>query len=805
MASQPTVQVTVPAGALPQRKRRQRRGGQNVQQRHPQQVQVTQATGRQRRRNRRWRRAGRQTVRTGGRGARRIIQRLGLQGPRPNIRQRITTTLGTIGPNAGRTVELEGSFPLNPALAKEKSGQNNLGPLQVLASQYQQWRVRGVPVLFTPLVGSSAVSGTAFRVSLNTQTTPGSNAWSALGARHHLDFSPGQNKRWRLPNKMLSGPRETWWLTNTNEDATQCLGPSIEIHSYGKTTSTYQNSDWTGDLFLVELTATWEFANYNSQPGLAQLEKTQGSGAGVKVHGEEGKPLTVEVPSTHTSFGALNASYTPLNGGTLSETIWQMADTGAALAAAAVPPPWGWLITGGWWFVRKILTNTSNAPASTVGQNNGSIYFHVYPTYTDAQNEKPAIATGTTVATLSGELELTQISTPNVGPTTSAYSRSIAPDPTPVVGDAFTLVGSVTNNATMQNVSFTPFPTFIWPFVVGEPQQAFYHFYITDGTNVFPTQACAAVTASALFQSRTVQLPTAATGLQLKFGAVVIGDVVAGLTSRNSSTFATVSLVRATLGTAANFPVSAPAEGNSDLLRSIVSSSSVNAYPEMRWARYNPPANGTTARSEFSAGNYYLLWNLGTLSNVTTFGNLTYKTTQANFPDLGNLDWTHETTQILGRDNVLGTQALRLIWGVQVGTNRQLDLTRGLYDSSDESESELEISSDTDYDTDTDWENRESGDEVDGFKASFHFSYEKFKDAPTFEIRGGLIAHLESLGFGREQAELRSLRMLPSEVSRYFRATYHDLLIDGVPPVTAKHEAYEKTQKHFGLSRGHAE
>lgn len=801
MASQPTVQVTVPAGPQPQRKRRQRRRGQNQQQQQQQNQPPPQ--NRRGRRSRRWRRVGRQPVLAGGRGARRVIQRLGLQGPRPNIRQRITTTLGTIGPNAGRTVELEGSFPLNPALAKEKSGQNNLGPLQVLASQYQQWRVRGVSVLFTPLVGSSAVSGTALRVSLNTQTTPGSNTWSALGARHHLDFSPGQNKRWRLPNKMLSGPRETWWLTNTNEDATQCLGPSIEIHSYGKTTSTYQNSDWTGDLFLVELTATWEFANYNSQPGLAQLEKTQGSGSGVKVHGEEGKPLTVEVPATHSTFGALNSSYTPLNGGTLSETIWQMADTGAALAAAAVPPPWGWLITGGWWFVRKVLTNSSNAPASTVGQNNGSIYFHVYPTYTDAQNEKPAIATGTTVATLSGQLELSQISTPNVGPTTSAYSRSIAPEPTPAVGDAFTLVMSATNNATMQNVSFTPLPTFIWPFVVGEPSQAFYHFYISEGTSVYPIQACASVTASALFQNRPIQLPTSATGLQLKFGAVVVGDVVAGLTSKNSQTFATVTLVRALINTGANYPVSAPSEGDSDLLKSQVVANTTNAYPQMSWARYNPPSAGTTIRSEFSQGSYYLVWNFGNLTDLATFGNLTFKTTQANFPELSSLDWTHETTQLLGRDNVLGTQAMRLIWGVQQSESRHLDLTRGLYQE-EESDYELEIS-DTDYDTDTDWENRESGDEVDGFTASFHLSFEKKKDASTFEIRSGLIAHLETLGFGREQAELRSLRMLPSEVSRYYRATYNDLLVDGVSPVTAKHDAFEKTHKHFSSGRGHAE
>ena len=69
----------------------------------------------------------------------------------------------------------------------------------------------------------------------------------------------------------MSGPCETWWKTNTAEDPSLSLGPALEVHTIGKTMSTYKNEVFSSGLFLLEITGHWEFANYAASPALATL------------------------------------------------------------------------------------------------------------------------------------------------------------------------------------------------------------------------------------------------------------------------------------------------------------------------------------------------------------------------------------------------------------------------------------------------------------------------------------------------------------------------------------------------------
>ncbi|AVX29485.1 capsid protein [Marmot astrovirus 1] len=384
--------------------------------------------------------------RTARNAAKAEVHRLGLSGPKVAVSQTVTATLGTIGANQGDKVELELASLLNPALVKEQSGSNAFGPVQALAAQFGLWRCSQAHLSFTPLVGSSAVSGTAVRASLNLTSTPGSTSWSGLGARVHKDVMVGQHATFHLARKQLNGPRETWWLTNTNDDKTQSLGPTIEVHSLGKTTSTYQNTDYTGSLFLVELRATWEFSNYLTQPALATLVKEEAPAGTVTVDAATpGNPVTITVndPGTAARLSRVAPATRARAAGDVGETILQVVDTSVSVASGVLPPPFGWLLAGGWWFVKRLAGV----------QRAGTASFYVYASAEDAAANRPCIADGTSnEVTLPGVVHFNQINTPNTGVSTApavSLMRTTTDPPQP--GTSFSLWANVTQPAIRSN------------------------------------------------------------------------------------------------------------------------------------------------------------------------------------------------------------------------------------------------------------------------------------------------------------------------------------------------------------------
>lgn len=333
------------------------------------------------------------------------------------FRQRITATLGTVGANQGEQIEIEASVLINPALMKETTGSNVYGPLQMYASNYSLWRVRDMVIKLTPLVGGSAVSGTAVRTSLNLSGQPGSPSWSALGARFHRDTNPGRPLTMRIPGNKILGPKEGWFLCNTKNDPQMCTGGSIEIHTYGKTMSTYQNDPFKGPLFLAELSATWEFKNYNPEPGMANLVrmKTQEEPQNIKIHSKPNEPIVISVPGDSLMARAAAQAGTPADS-TPSEIIWQICDSTAMIVEGLLPAPFEWLFKAGWWFVKKIANKSQNR--NRPGEPNpGELTFQVYQSMSDAQNDVPCLATGnaSSVNARITSLEMMQITPGNLG------------------------------------------------------------------------------------------------------------------------------------------------------------------------------------------------------------------------------------------------------------------------------------------------------------------------------------------------------------------------------------------------------
>lgn len=353
------------------------------------------------------------------------------------FKQTITATLGTVGANQGEQIELETSVLINPALMKETTGSNAYGPLQMYAANYSLWRAKNIMIKLTPLVGGSAVSGTAVRTSLNLSGQPGSPSWSALGARRHRDTNPGRPMTMRIPGSAIVGPKDGWFLCNTKNEPHMCLGGSIEIHTYGKTMSTYKNDPFKGPLFLAELTATWEFKNYNPEPGMMNLVKmkTQEEPQTVKIHSKPNEPILISVPNGSLMARAVMQAGTPADS-TPSEIIWQICDSTASIVEGLLPAPFEWLFKAGWWFVKKIANK--NQVGGRLGEPDpGELTFQVFQSISDAQNDVPCLATGNAASTnvQISSLEMMQITPGNLGNqqvSVTTMGRSVHPTASPI-------------------------------------------------------------------------------------------------------------------------------------------------------------------------------------------------------------------------------------------------------------------------------------------------------------------------------------------------------------------------------------
>nr|URG87087.1 capsid protein precursor [Caprine astrovirus] len=343
--------------------------------------------------------------------SRRATPRRAPQGNRIVV-QKIVTTLGTVGSNGSGNIETELAVLLNPCTMKEATGSNSFGPLQIYASTYSLFSMRSLRLHLKPLVGSSAVSGTAVRMSWNPTNNPTQVSWSALGARKHSDTTPGKDGRFFLSARDLKGPKDGWYKTNTKGDPMLSFAGSLEVHTLGETRSTYQNGQFTGGLFLAELETVWAFKDYSQQPGLMNLVKGDSPGDAKITTDETGRVILKTATSTALARAAATTS--------AAEIIWMVTDAIITAGASAFPAPFSWLLRGGWWFLKRI----AGAPVRA-----GEETFVVYSSINDARADVPCIADTANAQEVNiGQLYFQQITPGNTGISTDIPQSRVVYD-----------------------------------------------------------------------------------------------------------------------------------------------------------------------------------------------------------------------------------------------------------------------------------------------------------------------------------------------------------------------------------------
>nr|UCS96437.1 MAG: capsid protein [Astroviridae sp.]UCS96442.1 MAG: capsid protein [Astroviridae sp.] len=380
-------------------------------------------------------------------------------GPGVSDTFKLTATLGVVSGNTAADFGLQRalSIQLHPLLLKDASAGASTSPLVDRAKNYALWRCVSCHLRFMPFVNDSHVTGTLIIGSfdLDTQAAKPLNIDSLL-ARPYCEMSLGARGEWSVPAKTLRGPEEGWWKIDTNEVATNVMGPGVDIHTYGTTYNLLSISSkgdqpvtpsdlpmYKGPLCSVQVTVTFQFANWEPKPGLANLvqETISGEGVTVATDEEQNLVLTPSVTPGWSRFNDLSAAIechisphyhfpglkavAPSKG--LGSTIWAVTDTVADAASSVLPGPWGWLIKNGYYFLRRIFKSSNDASPS----------YKLYASVEDAQrdvgctNESPI---NSPLPLKISEVRLSQLNSTNVQQTQQFTLPSATPPPPPAPG-----------------------------------------------------------------------------------------------------------------------------------------------------------------------------------------------------------------------------------------------------------------------------------------------------------------------------------------------------------------------------------
>lgn len=333
-------------------------------------------------------------------------------GPKTQSVMTTTLTLGPIEGNNQDALVRKMRQWLNPCLLRPADSEEQSTPLTVRASQYDLWKPDRVTVKMQPLAGKTMVTGTLFLVDLDQEASAAKpESIDSIKARPHREVPIGKLCVWNIPRRFLQGPRAGWWYVDTNEDPSQSMGPGLNFWAHMQTINllgaaqlykvedgpdpptelrgTRAGNSYTGPLFLAEVTVTYAFANYNPKPTLAQLisvhdehvlqknGSTQPSDANPEIK-------TVDLANEKNPYlenddsGDMSINLVVPEGGTLLALADALDPTPAHLMRADVPQkekaetfwsvagdtvntisgflgPWGWLLKGGWFVVRKIF------------------------------------------------------------------------------------------------------------------------------------------------------------------------------------------------------------------------------------------------------------------------------------------------------------------------------------------------------------------------------------------------------------------------------------------------------------------
>nr|AVM87510.1 capsid protein [Yili teratoscincus roborowskii astrovirus] len=359
-----------------------------------------------------------------------------IDGPKVDSIMSLVLTLGVVNGNTSEQ-ELQTVFhrPLNPILLKEDDDQNAITPLTDRAKDYALWKVQSLHVRSMPLVNATNVTGT-FMIQSIDQDGQAAKPQSIdnILARPNSEIQLGLRNEWIVRPRLLEGPRQGWWYVNTNETSTESLGPYLDCALYGRTYDllTFNQapappapvvplSPYGGPLWVIQLRVTYAFANWEPKPALGLLEETKvdSENASLTTDTENQLVLQLSTPPTEildffqrfdTHLNAPHYRARQVGGMAattgVGQTLWQVASEAAQAVSAVLPGPWGWLLKGGFYVLRRIFSST-----------NAGLSFFIYPSVHDAQMNNPAInptPISTPIKFSSGTTRIMQLNNPNV-------------------------------------------------------------------------------------------------------------------------------------------------------------------------------------------------------------------------------------------------------------------------------------------------------------------------------------------------------------------------------------------------------
>lgn len=324
----------------------------------------------------------------------------------PKVQSVMTTTL-TLGSLLGTSLDeltRQMRIWLNPCQLKPADSEETATPLSIRGSQYDLWKPLSVFLTFQPLVGPSVITGSICFADLDQDGSAAKpENIDSVKARPHCELSIGQRRTWKLPPRLLKGPRAGWWYVDTNESPLQSLGPAINMWTYMKTRNVMgiaqaasgvstqpTTAEYDGPLFLAEMRITYAFANYNPKPALAQLamktEENKVQHDQAKFANDEDGNVVMEI-TTNAELALFMDRYERAVATTKEEkssVAWSVAGEAVGAISSALGP-WGWLVRGGWWVIRRIF----GAKAQMYQEQAGVTRYMVYPSVEDAMRDNP--------------------------------------------------------------------------------------------------------------------------------------------------------------------------------------------------------------------------------------------------------------------------------------------------------------------------------------------------------------------------------------------------------------------------------
>lgn len=349
-------------------------------------------------------------------------------GPKQNDLFTTTVTLGTISGQSDNGLTRQLRLPLNPLLLKSSDG-GSTTPLSIRGSMYEMWKVIRAELIATPLTGGANIVGSVgFMVLTLNGLEATADSIDTIKARKHVQMPIGRLARLRLSARECAGPREGWWLTDTSQSPADSYGPAIDLMVAYATTNLLNttggaSTTFSGTLWQVEIRVTYAFSTYNPKPGLQTMVSQTLAGSNHQV--------TIQQSSTDgslimtTTDTSLLSILTPRVAGQRSgksQTVWAIA--GAAVEAAApLLGPWGWLLKGGFWLVRKIFG---------AGARDTTSQYQIYPSIEAAMSDQPIFGqTGTSTTVTLPIVHISEVMNPNPenNDLSNPTARSLPPTP----------------------------------------------------------------------------------------------------------------------------------------------------------------------------------------------------------------------------------------------------------------------------------------------------------------------------------------------------------------------------------------